>query len=285
MDGFAPDRRANDPVPVHQKAVDRHALSQNRPEVDRGSSQRPSQVLGHQLRILRVVEGAADVGVQHRLEIQRPATIDPGDCHAVVDLPGAVRSQPRLLLVLQCQVQQRSRAIADVHAGTVEELRCQRREKARTLRLKRGERAGGVAIRVDLDHTGGRAGGSSTHLSALEDHHLDPGLRQLVGDRRADRAGADDDDVRAHRPDVNPRSTDGRLVDQAAQPQVFARPRLLVEGAGCHLAQAGRRWPLDDPVEAVDLAVDVAIGLENLEKGGPLTQNLLEIGTVHGWKK
>jgi hypothetical protein len=38
-------------------------------------------------------------------------------------------------------------------------------------------------------------------------------------------------------------------------------------------------------MEAVHLAVDVAVGLKDLEKGGPLTQDLLEIGTVHSGKK
>jgi hypothetical protein len=38
-------------------------------------------------------------------------------------------------------------------------------------------------------------------------------------------------------------------------------------------------------METVDLAVDVAVGLEDLEKGGPLTQDLLEIGTVHSKEK
>ena len=44
---------------------------------------------------------------------------------------------------------------------------------------------------------------------------------------------------------------------------------------------AWARWPLHDAMEAVDLAIDVAVGLENLEKGGPLTQDLLEIGAAH----
>src|ERR1700694_2710838 len=75
------------------------------------------------------------------------------------------------------------------------------------------------------------------------------------------------------------------VVDQAAQPQVFAGPRFLVERTGGHLSQAGRRRPLDDAIELVDLAVDVAIRLEDLEQGGPLTQDLLEIGTVHNREK
>src|SRR5207244_8301870 len=112
----------------------------------------------------------------------------------------------------------------DVRAGAVEELRRQRWEKASTLRLERGERAGGVAIRIDLDHAGGGPGGSATDPPPLEEHHLHPGLRQPVGDRGADRAGTDHDDVRAHRPDLNPRSTVSCLVDQAAYPPVVARP-------------------------------------------------------------
>jgi len=70
-----------------------------------------------------------------------------------------------------------------------------------------------------------------------------------------------------------------------AEPQVFARPRFLVERAGGHLAQAGRGRPFHDSVEPVDLAIDVAVGLEDLEKGGPLTKDLLEIGTVHRKEK
>src|ERR1700732_3760945 len=69
------------------------------------------------------------------------------------------------------------------------------------------------------------------------------------------------------------------LVDQAAQPQVFAGPRFLVERAGGHLSQAGRRRPFDDAIELMDLPIDMAIRLEDLEKGGPLTQDLLEVGT------
>jgi hypothetical protein len=75
------------------------------------------------------------------------------------------------------------------------------------------------------------------------------------------------------------------LVDQAAQPQIFASPRFLVEGARCHLSQAGRRRPLHDPMEPVDLSVDMAVSLKNLQEGLPFTQNLLEIGTVHSKEK
>jgi hypothetical protein len=31
----------------------------------------------------------------------------------------------------------------------------------------------------------------------------------------------------------------------------------------------------------MDLPVDMAVRLEDLQEGGPLTQDLLEIGTVH----
>jgi hypothetical protein len=34
-------------------------------------------------------------------------------------------------------------------------------------------------------------------------------------------------------------------------------------------------------MELVDLPIDMAVGLKNLQEGLPFTQNLLEIGTVH----
>src|SRR5713101_3924482 len=69
-------------------------------------------------------------------------------------------------------------------------------------------------------------------------------------------------------------------VDEAAQPQVFAGARLLVEGAGGHLPQARGFRPLHDAAEPVDLPVHMAVRLEDLEEGGPLTTDLPEIGKV-----
>ena len=71
------------------------------------------------------------------------------------------------------------------------------------------------------------------------------------------------------------------LVDQAAKPQIFARAGLLVEGAGRHLSKAGRRWPLGQSPEAMDLTIDVTVGLKNLQECLPFSKDLLKIWTVH----
>src|ERR1700737_763325 len=76
-----------------------------------------------------------------------------------------------------------------------------------------------------------------------------------------------------------------RLVDQAAQPQVFARPSFLIERARGHLAQAGRRRPLDDSVEPMDLAGDMAIRLKDLQEGLSFTKDLLGIGPMHSGER
>ena len=121
----------------------------------------------------------------------------------MVDLPGTVRPQPGLLAFLQGHVKQWGGSIADVHAGTIQQLCGQRREQPGALLLEAGQGRRGRAVRIDLDHAGRSPGGRATDPAAFEDHHGRSGLRQLIGDRGADGPRTNNDDVRAHTPDLN----------------------------------------------------------------------------------
>jgi hypothetical protein len=74
------------------------------------------------------------------------------------------------------------------------------------------------------------------------------------------------------------------LVDQAAEAEILAGASLLKENAGRHLAEAGRLRPLHQTAESVDLAVDVAVDLKDLQEGLALLENLLNIEATHRQK-
>ena len=285
QDAFAGQLDTDDPFALDPQVIDGGPFAHDRTEVGGGPCQRLRKGERQQLVFVSVVDRASNGGIPGRFGDLDGGRVQPRHDRPSIRFPGALRTQRALVALAEGDLKPSRGAVADIRARPIAELVGEGRKQPSALLGKRGEGRCGIAPMMPLDHAGGGPGRLATHLPALEDHHFQPGLRELVGDRRADRSGADDDDVRAHTPDLNPRSTVSRLVDQAPQPQVFARARFLVKGAGRHLAQAGRRRPLDDPVEAVDLAVDVAIGLKDLEKGGPLTQDLLEIRTVHRWER
>src|SRR6202011_696717 len=126
-------------------------------------------------------------------EIEYLVAVEPGNRDAVVDLPGAVRPQMRLLSLVECDVEQTARPVADVHAGAFPEFGRERREQAGAFERKAGHRWRGGAVRVDLNHARGGPRRLTPDPAAVEDHHLHPGPGQLIGNRGP--AGTGDHDV------------------------------------------------------------------------------------------
>ncbi len=202
MHGFAADRHADHAVAIHQQPVDTRAFAQDGPQVDRGPSERLGEGERQNLVVVRIEERRVYGGMQGRLEIERRGAVEPGDRNPVVDLPDAVRPQLRFLLFLQGHVQQRSRSVADIHAGPLADLGRQRGEEAGALVLERDQGRRGRTVGVELDHAGGGSGRLAPDSAPVEDHDLEAGLCQLVGDRGPYRTRPNDDHIRAHEPDV-----------------------------------------------------------------------------------
>jgi len=148
--------------------------------------------------VVLIEQRGAHRRVQGGFEIQCGSAVEPADAHAMVELPGAVPSEPRLFGFIERDVEQRSPTIADIDPGAFQQLSRQCTEETGTLSRQRSVCRRRAAVRVELDHSCRRPCGFPANPAALEDHDLQPGLCELEGNRCSDGAGAYHDDVRTH---------------------------------------------------------------------------------------
>ena len=139
------------------------------------------------------VQGAAHGGRERRLQAPRRAGQQRLDVQPEALAQVALALERLGLVAIAGEHQRAARAVADVDAAGLGELRGEVRPAPRALQAELEQRPlAGVGLRHGREHPGGHARGAAAELAALEQEHRQPAGAGAPGHGEADDAAADD---------------------------------------------------------------------------------------------